>query len=64
VGERVVVAGVLGRVVEDLASVCKRSEPFGRVRARVEVGVMLARETPVRATDLARGRVTRDAQQP
>src|SRR6185503_15962994 len=28
------------------------------------VGVMLARETPVRAADLARGRVTRDPQQP
>jgi hypothetical protein len=50
--------------VEDLVRVRELRELLRAVRAWVEVGVVLARQAPIRATDLARGRVAWNAQHP
>jgi hypothetical protein len=61
--ERLVVAGALDRVVEDCVSACEFSKPLGPVRARVQIGVVLACEPSIGPANLAYGRVVADAQQ-
>ena len=57
-----VVARTLIRVAEHVVGVRHELEPFGRVRARVHVGVQFACEAAVRLLDLVRRRVARDAE--
>ncbi len=56
-GKGAVVLGSLGRVVEDLVRVRDGGELLRSFRSWVEVWVVLAREAPVGAADIARWRV-------